>query len=259
MQGLSILNNRRTDTLSHALHTRTKLYICFIMSVVTLILSSPNALLPLLGGAIIYALCAVRPVTLLKIAVIIALMLTLSYGCAYLMSLVIPRMKLNFMSVGVPFMRIYITVFCILPLALSTSIQSVFAELKSIKMPLVLYLPTTVMLRFIPSFMADIRQIADAALLSGFRVSFKNTCRHPGKTFRYVFFPLIVRALRSADDLAIAAELKGARHSGNTRKIPSAPYKTLDLAFISAAVFIWCGALILQRWNDITFFIQKGF
>ena len=122
-------------------------------------------------------------------------------------------------------MRMVTMVNVVLPLAFTTNIQSILTALKSFNLPLFIYLPVAVMIRFIPAFINDIKQIMQSLATRGIEVKFITLLKQPVKMGRYLFMPLLFRSLRASEELGIAAELKGI---GNDVKVT--PYKRLSFS-----------------------------
>ncbi len=190
------------DTFAAGLDVRLKLLLCFAGSVLSIVLSSPAGLGLLAGAGTLLALGAARPATILKVYVLTTAMLLMALGFSALIGLAVPGMvRWDAFSLSVPFLRMLVSVNLLLVLALSTPVRELFTRLQSLRLPAWLYVPLSVAVRFIPSFLGDCAQIRDAARL------------RPGRgiagLWRGLVVPLIFRILYSADDLAMAAELKG--------------------------------------------------
>ena len=155
----------------------------------------------------------------------------------------------------VPFLRMAVMINVVLPLAFASRVQSLLNALQSLRLPFCIYLPATVMIRFIPTFAQDIRQVCDTMKLRGFRPSPRNCFLHPVLVFRFLFIPLLFRSLRSSEELGIAAEFKGLK--ADSAKGPSRPYRAClwtrrDTVFVLAALLVIGVALLCQlTFSDI--------
>ena len=74
-------------------------------------------------------------------------------------------------------------------------------------LPFVVYLPAAVMIRFIPTFMDDVRMVRAALRMKGIDARF--WLAHPLEGARMALMPVLFRALRSSENLGLAAEMKG--------------------------------------------------
>ncbi|MGE4292634.1 MAG: energy-coupling factor transporter transmembrane protein EcfT [Desulfovibrio sp.] len=197
-----------------SLNVRTKLGLCVLCSLSAIVLSSPVALIPLLAASVVYALSTRNFKGMLMAYLGVSLMLGTSAVFVVLLSLIWPEianMELRYFLV--PFLRIVLMLNVVLGLALTSRIQPILTALKSLKLPGLLYIPASVMIRFIPTFLSDARQVLQALKIRGYPLNPVSLARHPLRGTRVLFVPLVFRALRSADDLAMAAELKGVGRS----------------------------------------------
>lgn len=233
---------KSSDTFAATLDVRVKLFLCVSGSITTIILSSPLSLGFLAVVSTCLALCAARPSTIAKVYLFAFLMLSFALGFSALISLAVPGlMRWNAFSLSVPFLRILISVNLLLVLALSTPVQDLFNRLQSWKLPTWVHVPLSVAIRFVPSFISDCAQIRDAARL------------RPGRGFRRFFrglaVPLIFRMLYSADDLAMAAELKGIGQARRTAFSSGQGMGRRDAAVVALAVMVLCAAAAAQYYG----------
>lgn len=222
---------------------RAKILISLLASAMTIVISNPLAQLVLFGSSLAYALGMRRPKLLLAAYLICLLMLLAAAGCAALMAALTPLPAATWSGMAVPFLRLAITLNVLLPLAFCTPLQSLLTALKSIWLPFFLYIPLAVMVRYIPTFMADFRQISEALKIRGYNLSLRQLLRHPLLSLRFITAPLLFRSLKTADDLGIAAELKGL---GAGRKV--CPYRVLtwkaaDSLLLGLALLVCLAAL----------------
>jgi energy-coupling factor transport system permease protein len=228
-----------------ATDARAGIAVSVLASAATVALSSPEAqaVLCVFSGA--YALGMRRPRLLLVCYAIIAAMLVLALGCAALFRAFAPSMPaVPPGSLLVPFLRLAVMANVILPLAFATRLQSLLGSLKSFRLPFFLYIPLAVMIRFIPSFIADMKQIAEALRIRGYRLSWKQCLLHPGLTARFVSVPLLFRALKASENLGIAAELKGMGAGRSLRPCTPAVWRRRDSFLVAAALAVAAAALL---------------
>ena len=226
MRALFANNLRARETVLHRLDVRTKVFISLLASVAVAILSSPEALLFLCAGSAVYVLALSRLRLVLICYVFVGAMLLLSLGFMELIHSFVPDFPTA--SLGkmfVPFLRMIVIVNTTLPLALSTRMQTLLTVLKSLRLPVWLYVPVAVMVRFIPTFITDVKQIFESLRTRGYRMTPLLVFRHPLLAVRLLIAPLLFRALRTADELGVAAELKGL---GYNKRV--SPYKVQHFA-----------------------------
>lgn len=237
--------NRRGGGFPARLDARTKMLLCLAASLSSIALTDMAALGVLLAASAVYALSARDVKGLLVSYAAVALMLGASALCVVGMGLLWPSMaSLEARRFIVPFMRIVVSINVILGLALTSRVQSILTALKSLRLPVLVYIPASVMVRFIPTFINDIRQIWQTLRIRGYARSPLSLAAHPGRALRVLFMPLVFRALRSADDLAMAAELKGVGGQSRvtthrTGRMAGLDYLTLALGAALVALAVW--------------------
>jgi energy-coupling factor transport system permease protein len=116
--------------------------------------------------------------------------------------------------------------------------------LARLRLPGLLRLPLIVTIRFIPTILNDLVQLREAVgIRFRGRKGFLFWLRRPVTWWRVFFQPLIVRLIRSADELAMAAELKGLEPDTDFGGIP-VPFSAYDrLVALIAAMALALSAL----------------
>ena len=248
---LSVKNNIQLKGL-YLIDVRTKLIITALTSLAAIILSSIYSQIVLLAASFIYALYMRKPkvivLTYLFVTIIMIIAVTSIYIINYFTNFMQGR---SYFAITVPFMRMVTMVNVVLPLAFTTNIQSILTALKSFNLPLFIYLPVAVMIRFIPAFINDIKQIMQSLATRGIEVKFITLLKQPVKMGRYLFMPLLFRSLRASEELGIAAELKGI---GNDVKVT--PYKRLsfsinDLLLLISFATVLVSAFFVQSYIEV--------
>lgn len=231
---------RKSDvtTFAGGLDAGVKLALCLSGSLSAIAFSSPLSLglLVLFGSTL--ALSSVRPLTLLKVYLAATAFMGVTLAFTALISLAVPGlMRWDPFSLSVPYLRMMVSVNMLLVLAVSTPVQTLFARMQRMHLPRVIRIPISVSIRFIPAFMDDCGQIRDASRL--------RPGRGIGGAWRTLAVPLIFRTLFSADDLAMAAELKGIGQSVPLPKAKSA-FARSNYAVLALAVLVLISAILLQ-------------
>ena len=220
MQALSVTEGAVWGGGLHAADTRAKMFVSLLASVATVALSGVEPQMVLFGMSLVYAL-GMRQFRILLIgyAVLVGMSL-LAMGCAFGMSLLIPSMPaFSAVSLVVPFLRMATMLNVILPLAFSCRVQSLLTALKSLHLPFCLYLPAAVMIRFIPTFLHDAKQVSETLRIRGWRMTPWNAFRHPVLLIRLVFTPLLFRSLKTSEELR---RTQGARLRRRDAPLPEA-------------------------------------
>ena len=223
---------------------RVKLGLCVAGSLASIVIKSPLSLGLMLVASTAMALTATRATTIIKVCLVVTLMLAFSLGFSWLMSLAVPGLvQWNVATLVLPFLRMLVVVTLLMAFALSTPAQEVSRMLQSFRLPGFLSLTLSVIIRFIPSFMDDCRQVAEAAKL------------RPGKSvwsfWRCLVVPLVFRVLASADELAVAAELKGMSAARKACLTPLDGFRHRDAAVAAGALAVLALAFALQIWLPI--------
>lgn len=211
MQESSTAKKETGEVWLHVLDVRAKMLICILASILTVCFSSLYAQMVLFVFSFFY-LISLRKWKLIAISyVAVALIMLISVGMVLLLGQLIPTLLkgMNPQSLGVPFLRILVSMNVILPLAFSTNIQSILHSLQKMNLPFYIYLPAAVIIRFIPTFANDIRQVWESLRIRGWKLNPWTMTAHPIMTMRLLCTPILFRALKTSDELGIAAELKG--------------------------------------------------
>ncbi len=240
----------RIDATPSGLDVRSRMTVSVLASVATIALAAPEAQLVLYAMSLIYAL-TMRNIRMLLIAYLVLLFMTaLAFACVQGLHALVPALPtVDFASMLVPFLRLAVMINVVLPLAFASRVQNLLNALQCLRLPFCIYLPATVMIRFIPTFAQDIRQVCDTMKLRGFRLSPQNCLLHPVLVFRFLFIPLLFRSLRSSEELGIAAEFKGMRADmacGRSRPYRASRWTRRDTFFVLAALTVAGVAALCQ-------------
>jgi len=225
--------------------------ICLGMSVTVVFLNHSLALGFLNIMTLSYALNLGRYKAVSVCYTAVFVMWLISIGIMRLMHMAVPMVPVTEpLKMLVPFLRTLVMVNVILGLALSSRVQTLLTALKSFRLPVWLYIPSAVMIRFIPTFIKDVRQIHDTMLIRGYSLNPIFIIRHPVTAVRPMAAPLIFRALRSSDELGIAAELKGVGYGASMRNYRPSVFGRIDtLTLILTLAVIIAACLIQTRWG----------
>jgi energy-coupling factor transport system permease protein len=198
------------QTRVHRLDVRTKVGIGLLTTLAVMWINAPAALAILAVASLPYVLFLRKWKILL---VVFAAVLLMWCGAVAMMAglhAIWPASPpLDLKKLQAPFLRTVVMVHVTLPLALSSRIQDVVAVLKALRLPFCIYVPLAVMIRFLPTFIEDVRQVHECLRTRGHRLTPITAIARPMLTLRLLVVPLIFRSLRSSDELGIAAELKG--------------------------------------------------
>ena len=252
-------NNELLDTSYLAqVDVRAKMLLTLFASIVTIVLSGfyPQSFLFVLS--FFYALSMKKHKILITAYIFIVVISLISLVCVLLLEEFLGRSISDgsLLTLFIPFLRMATMMNVVLPLAFSSSIQSLLIALKSLHLPFCIYLPAAVMVRFIPTFINDIKQVAETLKMRGFRLSFITCTLHPILSTRFLFTPILFRSLRTSEELGIAAELKGLGYSKKMSAYKKLHWKKTDSYFIFIALFIALSAVLLEIYIGVP--VSKG-
>lgn len=233
-----------------ATDVRARMLVSVLASLGTVALSNLQGQLLLAVMSLAYALTLRRPVLLLWAYAFMALMCLTALGCTEIMRYFLPQLmrEAGPASLLIPFLRLLTMMHVVLPLAFGSRMQNLLDALRGLRLPFCLYLPAAVMLRFIPAFVHDVRQVGESLRLRGHEPGLGNTLRHPLLTMRLLFAPLLFRSLRASEDLGVAAELKGLGHGERMTPYRASRWERRDTLLVLAALAALAAAGLCQYW-----------
>ncbi|MFP4348341.1 MAG: energy-coupling factor transporter transmembrane component T family protein [Thermodesulfobacteriota bacterium] len=231
----------------HRLDARTKMTLSLAASVAVVVLSDPTAMAFLFAASAGYALLVRRPVVFLIAYAVVCCMWCAAIGMMAGMHLLMPRMPTaEPAKLLVPFLRTGVMLNVALALALSSRIQALLSTLKSLRLPFCIYVPLAVMIRFLPTFVEDVRQIGECLRTRGYRLTPVHALVRPLFTARLLLAPLLFRSLRSSDELGMAAELKGLGSARKLTPLTTDRFSREDLLIAGLALLVIAAGAGLQ-------------
>ena len=230
---------------------RTRLMISLVVTSATLYLSSNATLAAMSALTFLYLLQTRRYVVIVCAYLLMLLMTLLSlgiiYGSSRLLVLAFPSDGMARMMSGVldgfhtPFLRSLPSMNVLLAIGLNFSVQGFVGTMKSVRLPRFLFLPLLVFCRFVPEFVDVVRQLRDAVRMRGFSVGFGAAFVHPFQSVRLTVVPLVVRTLRMADNLSMAAEMKRVGYARKPTQLRTLRFRKADFAMLAATVVLAAG------------------
>lgn len=198
------------SSLLRFLDVRTKIAVIAATAAATVAVSGIVAQIVLFVVTLSYALLLKRAQLLAALYAIMALMMAIAALCAWGIGEWMPQLGgVRAGSLIVPFLRGLSMMNTVVALALTTRVEDLLSTLERMRLPFCVFLPTAVMLRFIPTFTSDIRQVWETLRIKGWPLGPVMFTCHPVLTARLILAPMLFRALKSAETLGVAAELKG--------------------------------------------------
>ena len=233
------------------LDVRSRMFVTLLASAATVGISSFEGQAVLFAASLLYVFSIRRWRALAVSYAAMLVMMGLAALCTWGISRIMPAMKFSPESLAVPFLRGAVMLNVVLPLALTSRIQELLTALKSLRLPFCIYIPAAVMIRFIPTFMNDIRQVAETLKIRGYHPGPGEMLRHPLMTLRLLFTPLLFRSLRTSEELGIAAELKGLDAGGRFVPFRESSWSGRDTLLVLLAVTVCAAALYCHvQWGS---------
>ena len=247
MQGsFSLSAGERTWLTS--LDARSKMAVTAAAAAATIAFSGFWAEFALFAASAVYLASARRWKVSAAAYILMALMMAMSVGCAMVLAHFFPAMArgLDMKSLSIPFLRGLTMMNVILPLAFSTRIQSVLGALQSMRLPFCIYLPAAVMLRFIPTFANDIRQVWESVRIRGWKLGPVACVIHPFFAMRLLLSPILFRTLKTSDELGIAAEMKGLGLRARMTPYRESVWSRADTWLMVTTILVIAAAIALE-------------
>ncbi len=249
-----------TPVRKDALDIRTRLFISLVVTSVTVFLESRLPLVAMSALTLLYLLQTKRYFVIVAAYVFMLFMTVLSVGIIYGTFGLIGRlgegtgvekfaamMKATlFTNFTTPFLRTIPSMNVILAIGLNFSVQGFVGTMKSVRLPRFLFLPLMVFCRFVPEFIDVIRQLRDAVRMRGFSVGFGSAILHPLQTIRLTVIPLVVRTLRMADNLSMAAEMKRVGYAKRPTQLRTLRFRWVDFALMALTVIFSAGLCVWE-------------
>ncbi len=255
MQVLSISNS----SVLFDYNVKGKMLVTVLFSICAMFLTVTKPLIFMFVCTFFYVLLTKRYKVIVISYLMMLLMMSMSLVCVNILSQYMPQLKssANLSTLSVPFLRGSCVMNVVLPMALTIRVQNLLKTLQSLHLPLIIYLPGAVMIRFVPTFINDIKQVYESMKIRGFEFSLKNIIRHPLMLIRLSFSPLVFMTLRSSEDLGIACDLKGiGNHTQCNYKNGS--LKRHDYVFIFTALMVCLVSLYLEYISGGHFILSHG-
>nr|WP_319494942.1 energy-coupling factor transporter transmembrane component T [uncultured Desulfobacter sp.] len=227
---------------------RTRMLICLVCATGVIFIQSTVALGVLALVSLVYVLAHGRVKVLVMAWCGVGVMFAVAMVCIRIMLIFWPEIgRAGPGAFFNPFLRVLVLVNTILALAVSSRVQDIMNSLKTLGLPFVIYLPASVMIRFIPEFINDVKLIRESMRIKGFNPGIQFVTLHPFLVVRLLVVPLTIRALRSADTLAVAAELKGMDANTSMTQTPTPGPGAWDIIATACVLVLTFGSIAAER------------
>lgn len=220
---------------------RTKLGITLTAALITIVCSGAISQLVLFAATFAYVCLINRPKLVFILYAFMAVMMGIAGIFASILGYYIPEIGgLSVKSLLVPFLRGLSMMNVVMVLALTTKVEDLLSTLERMHLPFCIFLPTVVMIRFIPTFANDIKQVWETLRIKGWPLGPAMLTFQPLLSARLVLAPILFRALKSSETLGVASELKGLGAGKRTLRPTSSAMLALDkwMMAVSSVVVI---------------------
>lgn len=188
------------------LDPRTKLYMLLVGTVVLFLAPTLSYEIALVICATIFGLASGAKRFTLKMSGIYAFLVILNQIAAYGMS--------GWVQIVIITFTFYIRK--IFPCAMmggimvgTTQVNEFMAAMNRIRLPKSVIIPLTVMLRYLPMVREDWGYISDAMRMRDVAPTVKSLLTHPVRTVECIYVPMMMSALKVADELSAASITRG--------------------------------------------------
>lgn len=116
------------------------------------------------------------------------------------------------------------------------SIALAVSTLETLRAPTAITIPFAVALRLIPTIRQDWYALIDCLRIRGLAPTPRSVLTHPLRTAEHLIIPILMRALRSCDDLASAGLARGLDITGPRTILHKLTFRPTDIALVVAVV-----------------------
>ena len=109
-----------------------------------------------------------------------------------------------------------------------TTFPYVLSAMQQMKIPDAAAIPIMVALRFFPTIREDYHNLKDSLRIRKVSLSPVQFIIHPVRMVEYLFIPILMKSLRTSDELAASALLRGFEHMNEQTILYPLKLKTLD-------------------------------
>ena len=243
-----MLQNTAGNGFIHRVNVLTKIALSLVLSVLIIFLDQKESLYLFFTASFVYASLLKKYKAMFIYYLIIFIMFSISLFFSYLIGRILSSAGAGEtdLTMLVPFLRVSVMSNITMVIAFSTTIDSLINSLKFLRLPSFIYFPLIVIIRFIPSFVNDVKYIRESLKVRNINVNFISIIFHPVLSVRLLIVPAVIRALRSSDELSIAADIKGIMESSGTGKYAQIRPGKEDLLILVSAVLVFSAGIIME-------------
>jgi energy-coupling factor transport system permease protein len=132
---------------------------------------------------------------------------------------------------------------------LTTPVSRFIRSLEKMRLPFSLIFVLTMAIRFFPHCLREMELIRDNARSRG--VWGRALILHPYRSCRALLFPLLVRSLKKADALALAATIRGFGGPAQRSSIRQTGFQKGDFLFLLSLLILSLSLLWVDQWLQV--------
>lgn len=212
---------------------RIRLLLAMLVTVASFALTSPaaNGALVALSAALLIIVGRWR-VAIAASALAIAVILS----AAGIPAIQNRTVMLSFAMLGYLIQKLVVMSMMGMFLTTRVSIALAVSTLETLKAPTVITVPLAVALRLMPTIRQDWRALIDCLRIRGLAPTPRSTLTHPLRTAEHLIIPVLMRALRTCDELASAGLARGLDVAGPRTILHKLTFRPTDIALVVAVV-----------------------
>lgn len=229
------LQTQNTLSTLH-LDPRTKLYLLIVGNVALFLAPSLLYEIALVGCVVILGILVGAKRFTVKMAVVYSGMIALHiFGTNYLTG----TLQVAIITFTVFIRKIFPCAMLGGVLVSTTKVNEFMAAMNRIHMPKAMIIPMTVMLRYFPMVHEDWGYIRDAMRMRDVAPTVKSLLTHPARTVECIYVPMMMSALKVADELSAAAVTRGLENPNNRTCLQEIQFSMADIVcFILFTLFM---------------------
>ncbi|MDF5820724.1 energy-coupling factor transporter transmembrane component T [Corynebacterium felinum] len=143
-------------------------------------------------------------------------------------------------------LRFYICIMIAYWMLSTTKISHFIQSLHALRLPVVLIIPLSVMLRFFPVVISECRGVLEAMKIRGYSGS--KLWLHPLRTIELIVVPTLSAIARIADELAAAALIRGLGSPGRPTQLGTGRFSLADAVLLLFTIVVLGWRLASSRW-----------
>ncbi len=120
-------------------------------------------------------------------------------------------------------------------LIVTTKVSDFLASMERIKIPEIISIPISVVFRFFPTLIEEIRAINDAMRMRGIGFNLR-TVKSPLTVLEYIMVPLLINAVKTGDELSAASLTRGISNPEKRTHICKVGFHIQDIIVITVSI-----------------------